>query len=310
MSSEQPPLKSRSYFYIEGDDVPPIPDSSMTAWSYPELDTQSTEQTQVLSHDQNINITDAPDCPDESGNPPMYSIERMGDRMDSREVFKTWPQEYFVQNEQYMLQNGFHGFPGYQPRLAPTYQYEAPFVPTGQAMLENPTLRSTGQYLTYQNNTATTSEGYHHGHQFSSFPVMGAASGLGNLTTSPGNVVSQSALYSQTTGETAPSIPSDGWPDYERRSTVQLPQQNPSSLSTPPDDREKPTYTCRCGKTDKRKDNYKRHLITCKKSHLLDHFICVCGLELNASSQDMISHIKGCNSGCRGRPPRHRRVIS
>ncbi|KAI1491263.1 hypothetical protein F5X96DRAFT_632232 [Biscogniauxia mediterranea] len=296
MSSQQPISTSPSYFYIKGDNNPPIADNSMTPWLDSEhLDTQSEEKTQSLSSTQNIDLFNALGGIGEPGNHSLYALEQMSSHVDSGDMLKTSSQETLVTNEQYMSQ---YECPGYQYTPVQPDQYQT------RLLSSNPALNYKWQYINYQNDLTTTSGGNHPGLEYSHVPMIYVVNDFYIHMRPPAIIFFQPGAHYQTVLETAPSIPSHGRPDHERH-TVQLPQQN--HLSTPSDDREKPCYICRCGKSVDRKDNYKRHIRTCptcKNPHVLDSFICVCSQEFNASTQDMINHVEGCNPGRRGRRPR------
>lgn len=61
-------------------------------------------------------------------------------------------------------------------------------------------------------------------------------------------------------------------------------------------------YTCRCGYRQARKDDYKRHLLTCKmKKQKYHKYACKCGHQLD-SKDEHSQHISTCGRGRPGRP--------
>lgn len=61
-------------------------------------------------------------------------------------------------------------------------------------------------------------------------------------------------------------------------------------------------YTCRCGYHQTRKDDYKRHLRTCKlKRRKHSNYTCRCGCQLHDKGEHL-QHISDCGKGRPGRP--------
>ncbi|KAM0799176.1 hypothetical protein BDR22DRAFT_342422 [Usnea florida] len=54
-----------------------------------------------------------------------------------------------------------------------------------------------------------------------------------------------------------------------------------------------PTYQCRCGVTDARKDNYRRHLKSCKKDSLMP-YQCLCRTHTVMEKEEHEAHVKSC----------------
>ena len=65
-------------------------------------------------------------------------------------------------------------------------------------------------------------------------------------------------------------------------------------------------YSCQCGHANDRKDNYKRHIKTCKTSHS-GVYGCICRQTFNSKDQ-MLDHMRLCcsRSNPLRRPRRHR----
>lgn len=62
-------------------------------------------------------------------------------------------------------------------------------------------------------------------------------------------------------------------------------------------------YTCRCLYKSARKDNFLRHMRTCKRAVAEARYICRCGHE--TETFDEISyHLETCGKAQRGRPPK------
>ncbi|KAI1121394.1 hypothetical protein F5Y10DRAFT_272143 [Nemania abortiva] len=55
-----------------------------------------------------------------------------------------------------------------------------------------------------------------------------------------------------------------------------------------------PVYRCRCGKTDTRKDNCRRHVRNCKGKHPDRYFICKCGSTFTVK-EEYIAHFADCH---------------
>ncbi|RYO85919.1 hypothetical protein DL766_003949 [Monosporascus sp. MC13-8B] len=84
------------------------------------------------------------------------------------------------------------------------------------------------------------------------------------------------------------------------RTTKKHSQKNQEHLQLP-----RPEYTCRCGFSQGRKDNYERHLRTCKlkvKTH--SGYICICGL-VDRDKGGHERHISMCGKKSPGRPRNH-----
>ncbi|OTA92309.1 hypothetical protein M434DRAFT_31976 [Hypoxylon sp. CO27-5] len=64
-----------------------------------------------------------------------------------------------------------------------------------------------------------------------------------------------------------------------------------------------PTYRCICGYSQIRKDNYKRHVESCKKEDILSSYSCKCTKEHNDKSVHL-DHVKSCDFGFHGPPGR------
>ena len=56
-----------------------------------------------------------------------------------------------------------------------------------------------------------------------------------------------------------------------------------------------PTYQCRCGKTDARKDNHRRHLNSCKKDSLTP-YRCLCGTHTVLNKEEHEEHVNLCKT--------------
>ena len=54
-----------------------------------------------------------------------------------------------------------------------------------------------------------------------------------------------------------------------------------------------PTYRCRCGKSDTRKDNHRRHLNSCKKDFMTP-YQCLCGTHTVMEKEEHEAHVKNC----------------
>ncbi|KAK2732298.1 hypothetical protein CKAH01_02244 [Colletotrichum kahawae] len=65
-------------------------------------------------------------------------------------------------------------------------------------------------------------------------------------------------------------------------------------------------YLCKCVHSAARKDNYIRHLKTCKVKHDSGSFFCICGKE-DSNFDEHLAHIKGCGRGRPGRRALRRR---
>ncbi|KAF2963130.1 hypothetical protein GQX73_g10446 [Xylaria multiplex] len=57
-----------------------------------------------------------------------------------------------------------------------------------------------------------------------------------------------------------------------------------------------PFYCCRCAKLNTRKDNYLRHLRSCKKQHPYAYYLCKC-LSHYTSKEEHMHHVTNCHYG-------------
>ncbi|KAI0503199.1 hypothetical protein F5B22DRAFT_630067 [Xylaria bambusicola] len=66
-------------------------------------------------------------------------------------------------------------------------------------------------------------------------------------------------------------------------------------------------YSCRCGKSAVRKDNFLRHIRGCSRpSRPNGKFECRCGYGALSSADDIEQHVKGCGYARAGRPKKRR----
>ncbi|KAK9774734.1 hypothetical protein SCAR479_08554 [Seiridium cardinale] len=60
-----------------------------------------------------------------------------------------------------------------------------------------------------------------------------------------------------------------------------------------------PHFVCRCDHHNKRKDNYRRHVITCKRDALYNYYSCICGTT-HTDTTIHLDHVKACRFGFHG----------
>lgn len=54
-----------------------------------------------------------------------------------------------------------------------------------------------------------------------------------------------------------------------------------------------PLFRCRCGRENRRKDNFHRHLLGCQYTPTQDYYSCICG-NTETSKQNMFTHFAAC----------------
>ncbi|KAH8201114.1 hypothetical protein TruAng_004741 [Truncatella angustata] len=66
-----------------------------------------------------------------------------------------------------------------------------------------------------------------------------------------------------------------------------------------------PYFMCKCGYSNTRKDNYKRHVLTCKNDESDVSYACICS-HVSSSKERHLVHIVPCNVGFHGKAGRPR----